>query len=226
MGPPIEDGAAVPTVQGPVTGGKGAVVLGPGGFDLATVGYQQEEYFISGDATAYVADGALAERRAVDRLEGRHRAVHDPRAWCAGRSTPTTSTARCSSSGSTSRAASTPSPDWTYAHVELIRSGAAWVGVSAQQVGIVGGGNPLGRRAGAQERRPRALRRARRIRATTTRYDMYSQAGAAVWAEPGQLLGELEPERVLAIGESQSAFRLTTYVERGRARPPGSTTAT
>ena len=60
VGPPIENGAAVPTVQGPVTGGKGATVLGPGGFDLATVGYQQEEYFISGDATSYVADGALA----------------------------------------------------------------------------------------------------------------------------------------------------------------------
>ena len=42
VGPPAEGAVAVPAVQGPVTGGKGATVLGPGGFDLATVGYQQE----------------------------------------------------------------------------------------------------------------------------------------------------------------------------------------
>ena len=30
------------------------------------------------------------------------------------------------------------SPDWTYTHVEIVRSGSAWVGVSAQVVGIDG----------------------------------------------------------------------------------------
>jgi hypothetical protein len=41
---------------------------------------------------------------------------------------------------------------------------------------------------------------------------MFSQAGAAVWFESATLLGGLEPRHVLAVGESQSAMRLTTYV--------------
>jgi hypothetical protein len=43
-------------------------------------------------------------------------------------------------------------------------------------------------------------------------YDMYTQTGAAAWFENDLMLGGLQPERVIAIGESQSAFRLTTYV--------------
>ena len=54
------------------------------------------------------------------------------------------STARWSSSGSTSAAASTPAPDWIMAHTELIRDGFAWVGVSAQFVGVEGGGSIVG----------------------------------------------------------------------------------
>lgn len=210
VGPPIENGAAVPTVQGPVTGGKGATVLGPGGFDLASVGYQQEEYFISGDASAYVADGALAS-------DGD---------WTASKGTMAPYTTRVvvrrpidaadfdgtvfvewlNVSGGLDA-----SPDWTYAHVELIRSGAAWVGVSAQQVGIVGGGNAVGAALALKNADPERYF-ALLHPGDDYSYDMYSQAGAAVWAEPGALLGPLEPERVLAIGESQSAYRLTTYV--------------
>src|SRR2546425_1113972 len=46
--------AASPTVSGPVTGGAG-VPQPPNlnGFDLAQVGYQQSEYFLSGTASAY-----------------------------------------------------------------------------------------------------------------------------------------------------------------------------
>ena len=31
---------------------------------------------------------------------------------------------------------STPAPDWGMTHTELMRSGYAWVGVSAQKVGV------------------------------------------------------------------------------------------
>jgi hypothetical protein len=43
-------------------------------------------------------------------------------------------------------------------------------------------------------------------------YDIFTQAGAAARAAAGTILEGLAIERVLAIGESQSAFRLTTYV--------------
>jgi hypothetical protein len=41
---------------------------------------------------------------------------------------------------------------------------------------------------------------------------MFEQAGASIWRDPGLVLGGLEPRHVLALGESQSAFRLVTYI--------------
>ena len=44
-------------------------------------------------------------------------------------------------------------------------------------------------------------------------YDIFSQAGQAVWDSSAQLLGGLTPQHVMAMGESQSADRLTTYID-------------
>src|SRR5207237_8361170 len=49
----------VPTIEGPITS-PGAAFLQSTTFDLAQVGYVQEEYFISGTASAYANQGALA----------------------------------------------------------------------------------------------------------------------------------------------------------------------
>ena len=51
---------ASPTLEGPVTGGRGAPFLATTAFDLTEVGYSQAEYFISGTATAYTNGGDLA----------------------------------------------------------------------------------------------------------------------------------------------------------------------
>ncbi len=49
-----------PTVTGPVTGGNGVpVVFAHTTFDLATVGYTQEEFFLAGTADAYTPTAAL-----------------------------------------------------------------------------------------------------------------------------------------------------------------------
>ncbi len=44
-------------------------------------------------------------------------------------------------------------------------------------------------------------------------YDMFSQAGQAVRDDATTILGGLQPERVIAVGESQSAGRLVTYID-------------
>ena len=44
-------------------------------------------------------------------------------------------------------------------------------------------------------------------------YDIFSQAGEAVRDDASLLLGNLVPQRVIAAGESQSAFRLMTYID-------------
>jgi Alpha/beta hydrolase domain len=103
--------------------------------------------------------------------------------------------------------------DWIFIHTELLRRGAAWVGVSAQQVGVHGGPGPealglTGRGlVGTDPERYGGLQHP----GDRFSYDIYAQASAAV-RSTGTILDGLAVDRVLAIGESQSAFRLTTYV--------------
>jgi hypothetical protein len=44
-------------------------------------------------------------------------------------------------------------------------------------------------------------------------YDIYSQAGQAIRDHADVVLGGLRPERLLAVGESQSAGRMVTYID-------------
>jgi hypothetical protein len=193
--------ATSPAVSGPVTGGKGAVVLGATTFDLSTVGYQQSEFFLSGNATSYQPVGSLdssgvwkvtpAGSKPYTTRIVVNRPV-DPRAF---NGTVVVEWLNVS-------AGLDAAPDWIGAHNELIRDGFAWVGVSAQAAGVM------------------ATKAADPVRYATLShpgdsysYDIFSQAGQAVWDSSAQVLGGLHPHTVLADGESQSAFRLTTYAD-------------
>ena len=54
-----EAAARVPSVEGPVGGGKGTPAIAATTFDLAAAGYRQEEFFLSGTAAAFTSAGAL-----------------------------------------------------------------------------------------------------------------------------------------------------------------------
>ncbi|MHB1139107.1 MAG: alpha/beta hydrolase domain-containing protein [Microthrixaceae bacterium] len=210
-GPPSADDVTTPTVTGPVTTGNGRVVLAVPKFDLSTVGYVEEEFFFSGDATSFTSDDPLTE-------DGEWTVHPDATAPYTSRLVVRRPAADTDFSGTVVvewlnvSGGLDADPDWTYTHDQIIRSGAAWVGVSAQQAGIEGGGNSLGASL--------ALKAADPVRygelshpGDDFSYDIYSQAGAAVWFASDTLLGGFEPDLVLGIGESQSAFRLTTYVD-------------
>ena len=94
-----------------------------------------------------------------------------------------------------------------------MRSGYAWVGVSAQTVGVHGG-QALVEAAGGMGLTEVDPERYGSLShpGDTFSYDIYSQAGAVARGVEGTVLAELSIERVIAIGESQSAFRLTTYI--------------
>jgi len=210
LGPPTPDRVATPSVEGPITSGKGHVVLMPPTFDLAKVGYVEEEFFISGEATSYTSDEPLTE----DGFWAVTPASSAPyttrivvrRPAKASSFDGTVVVEWFNVSGGLDAA-----PDWTFTHNQLIRTGSAWIGVSAQEAGIEGGGNPMGAMM--------ALKNADPVRygplehpGDDFSYDIYSQTGAAVWFEADVVLGGLEPALVIAAGESQSAFRLTTYI--------------
>lgn len=109
-------------------------------------------------------------------------------------------------------------PDYASMAEELLRGGYAWVGVSAQHIGVEGGpvavtGPSVEGLAGVGLK---ALNPERygslQHPGDAFSYDIFTQVARAL-REPdeGGPLGDLEPERVLAVGESQSGFALTTY---------------
>ncbi|MCT9083873.1 alpha/beta hydrolase domain-containing protein [Streptomyces fulvoviolaceus] len=192
--------APSPSVTGPVTGGNGAAVLQGTTFDLASVGYTQAEFFLSANATSYVptapldSDGRWQVTPATTAPYTTRIVVNRPAD--PARFNGTVVVEWLNVTGGRDVA-----PEWIYSHNELIREGYAWVGVSAQAVGA------------------NATKAADPVRyadlshpGDSYSYDIYSQAGQAVRDSAATVLDGLSPRTVLADGESQSAFRLTTYI--------------
>lgn len=111
-------------------------------------------------------------------------------------------------------------PDYAYMAEELVRGGYAWVGVSAQKIGIEGGpvavavgigGDLVGKGLKAIDpKRYGSLSHP----GDAYSYDIFTQIARALRADgSGGALGDLEPERILGVGESQSAFTMTTYID-------------
>ena len=97
---------------------------------------------------------------------------------------------------------------WFFDWEHVLREGYAWVGVSAQNVGVsrLVAWNPT-RYAGLD------VTQGGTITGDALSYDIYSQAAQAIRNPIGvDPLGGLKPRVIIATGESQSASRLSTYV--------------
>lgn len=221
---PVNDRAEGPAAAfaGPLDGGNG-VMLGAAidsGAALEDAGYAEDEYSAAGTATSYTsattplpADGTF-ELTPGDEAEYATRVVvrrpTDPEAF---NGTVVVEWLNVSSGADAA-------PDYTYLAAELLRGGYAWVGVSAQRIGIEGGqvavavpgAESLGLGQGLRAQDPERYGDLTHP-GDAFSYDIYTQIGRAL-REPGEVdpLDGLEVQRVLAVGESQSAFALTTYV--------------
>lgn len=195
---------ATPEVDGPVTGGNGIMIAGTA-FDLAALGYSESEYFLTGRATSYAldADGAV---RPADEADYRTRIVVY-RPIDAARFNGTVVVEWLNVSGGIDSA-----PDWMFLHRELMREGSAYVGVSAQAVGVIGGPSVVG--ITGMDLVSLDPERYGTLTHPGDRYsfDIFSQAGVVARNGRGTPLEDLAIDRVIAVGESQSAFRLTRYV--------------
>ncbi|MCB1689759.1 MAG: hypothetical protein KDI33_14785 [Halioglobus sp.] len=223
--------AANPMIEGPISGGGAAdccvINFGPievdlrtqgyvpgtpfyagVSFDEAEVGYRETEYFISGSAMSYIATDELRPEgdwqvETADAAEYVSRIVvlrPENEADFNG----TVVVEWFNVSGGVDAA-----PDLTQMHTELMREGYAWVGVSAQRAGVEGGGAfdlPL---KVIDPQRYGPLQHP----GDSFSYDIFSQAAQAVRNPVGlDPLEGLRVQRMIAVGESQSAFRLVTYV--------------
>jgi hypothetical protein len=100
-------------------------------------------------------------------------------------------------------------PDWSLLQRELTGRGHIWVGVSAQQAGIDGGGMVEGMHLKLlAPDRYGVLRHP----GDAWSFDIFSQVGALLRSPSAAALGVTAPARLIALGESQSAFFLVTYI--------------
>jgi hypothetical protein len=110
-------------------------------------------------------------------------------------------------------------PGYGFFGSEVVRRGHVWVGLSAQKAGIesapalvqIEGGIELVGVRQADPERYGSLHHPGDSHA----YDLFTAVARALRdpAQPGNPLGDLAVHRILATGESQSAYALTTYVD-------------
>jgi hypothetical protein len=191
----------------------GAPQLFSVGFDLAAVGYSTHEHFVTGTASAYAdvrprdpnGEWDVAPTRTADfttRLVVYRPA--DP-----ARSNGTVMVEWLNVTGGLDVPAV-----WMPTHRHLVRDGYTWVGVSIQQVGIEGGGVMPG--FGLRQTAPDRYESLQHP-GDAFAFDMFTQIGRALRSELEQTYA-LRVERVIAVGASQSAIYLTTYVNSIDAR--------
>lgn len=198
--------AASPTVT-PATGLPGVGAPSGTTFDLSIVGYQGAEYFLSGNASSYqpiagspfLVDGTWSiEADAAQQPYKTRIQVYRPTNPRRFNGTVVVEWLNVTNQ-------SDSMPDWLYAHNELIRRGAIYVGVTAQRVGVTAAVTREPGRYG-----PLAANLVHP--GDSFSYDIFSQAGEAVLDNPTLLLGNRPVRQLIAAGESQSASRMVTYV--------------
>lgn len=185
-------------------------------FDLAASGYTEAEFLVSGMAQSYEltgpagADGRWDARRAGAAPFTTRIVVRRPADPAAFSGTLLAEWLNVSSGFD-------GDPDWAFTHEEIFRAGHAYVAVSAQAVGVIGGQGLLGVPGLATP----GLRGSNHDRYGSVEhpgdrfaFGLFGAIGRALrdGQASDQVLGGLVPGRVLALGESQSAFCLTSYI--------------
>jgi hypothetical protein len=195
--------ASIPraAVTGPVLPALGIDLPGTTSFNLRSVGYEQSEYFISGTASSYTSTSPL-QSNGRWKVTAAQTAPYKTRIVVYRPINPkrfdgTVVAEWLNVSGGEDAGAA-----WLTDHVQMIRSGMVYVGVSAQAIGVKG------------------IRSADPARYDTLShpgddfsYSIYQQAGAGIRRDAEKVLGGLKPRHVVALGESQSAIWLVTYID-------------
>ena len=200
------------TLTGPITTGHVVEPLSAQPVGLAAQGYVEQEFFASGTAMAFRATSTpsngdwsitptttapyktrIIVRRPADPARFNGTVIVEWMNVSAGES----------------------APDWDYLNPMLMRAGYAYVAVSAQAFGVSGGKALLGSIAGSTGVVGAEPERYGSLHHPGDQYapDMFAQIGNALRRSNGPALGGLKPTHVVATGESQSAFYLTTFAD-------------
>ena len=194
--------------SGPYMGSANHPVLGP-------VGYVQQEYAASGTATAYRAGRALA-------FNGRWTLTPSTTAAYRTRILVRRPAKASAFSGNVIvewlnvSGGIDSDPEWATLHEEIVRSGDIWVGVSAQSIGVEGGPVAVKVNVPGSDQAGKGLKAIDPQRYSSLKhpgdsysYDIFTQVARAL--RDGSALGGDKPQRLIAAGESQSAFAMVSY---------------
>ena len=204
------------TLSGPITTGRLLQPASTVPIDLVAHGYVTEEFFVSGTAGAFEAVGPLrVDGRWIVRPTGS--APYRTRIIVRRPSDPTRFNGTVLIEWFNVSGGLEACPDWTYLSSQIVADGYAYVGLSAQAFGVSGGTALLGV-PGTEQLRGLVTTGPERYGTLTHpgdqyAFDMFSQIGRALVDPDGpSAFGALRPERIVALGESQSSFFLTSYV--------------
>ncbi len=219
--------AAPPSeVDGPQSDAPNTIVLPQPAAGLPD-GYTEEEFFIGGEATSFAAVG---EQDGDGMWSVEADQTSDYRTRMIVRRPPAERFSGTVIVEWFNVTAIEAAPDWAYVSEEIGRAGHAYVGLSAQAQGVMGGETLLSveiddeaaERLGAEDEGQGDSSGLVNIDperygsldhpGDAYSYDILSQVGALLSTKGPDVLGGLEPTTLIAVGESQSAGFLTTYV--------------
>jgi hypothetical protein len=200
-----------PSVAGPIEGGAHGFPFSCCILDLAAEGYIEEEFFLSGFATAFTSSEPLT-------TDGIWNSVSP-----VGELAPYTTRLLVIRPIDHKKFNGTVVVEWLNVSTgvdlpvmrdqtqdELLRDGFAWVGVSAQVAGIASPG-PFPKGPGLKVWDPPRYHDLSHENDSYS-YDIFTQAGLALLSPSGVgPLNGLKVERLIATGDSQSGDRLVTY---------------
>ena len=200
------------TLTGPITVGHIVEPLSAHPLDLAANGYVEQEFFASGTATAFKADAMPSDGKWT--ITPTTKAAYKTRIIVRRPANPSHFNGTVVVEWMNVSAGES-APDWDFLNPMLIRDGYAYVGVSAQALGVDGGKALLGSLGGSGGLVTDEPARYGSLHHPGDQYalDMYAQIGQALRLPHQKALGGLKPKHILAVGESQSAFYLTTFAD-------------
>lgn len=169
--------------------------------DLAKQGYVEEEFFLSGEANRYSTPAG--QRGSV--LDGNH--AYTTRIMVRRPKQATRFNGTAIVEWDNVSQGHDGEFEWFQAYEHVLRGGYAWIGVSAQAVGVNGLKEWSPARYASLD-----VARSSTIQADALSYDIFSQAALAVRGKANRdVMGGLKVQRLIATGHSQSAARLYTY---------------
>jgi len=216
-GSPAPADAAVSTkltTTGPISGGKGKPTTATIS-DLSAAGYTEKEYFLEGAASAYKVQGGMS-------MDGKWKLTPSSDAPFKTRLLVRRPADDSKFNGTVIvewlnvSGGVDADPGFIYNGDEIVRYGYVWVGVSAQIVGVEGGGaftlnsspDAVALKKGDPERYG-SLKHP----GDSYSFDIFSKAAEVIRAPAGvDVLEGLKPRHLIGYGESQSAGRMVSYV--------------